>query len=437
MTSLIGLSQTNDSDKGIWSSKIFEGLKWRSIGPAIASGRITDFAVNFERSSEYYVATASGGIWKTVNSGTTYQPIFDKQGSYSIGCITIDPNNPFVIWVGTGENNSQRSVGYGDGVYRSRDGGKNWENMGLKNSQHIGKIVVDPRNSNIVYVASQGPLWKAGGDRGLYKTTDGGKTWKAVLTISQHTGVSDLVYDPRDPDVLYVSAYQRRRHVWTLINGGPESAIYKSEDAGASWRKIEKGLPEVDMGRIGLAISPVNPDILYAIIETSGKKGGIFRSSYRGETWEKRNNMISTSPQYYQELVCDPRNEYRVYSLDTWTQVTNDGGKTWSRLGNKNRHVDDHALWIDPNDTNHYIIGGGGGIYESWDRAQTWDFKSNLPVTQYYKVAVDDEEPFYNVYGGTQDNFSMGGPSRTTNIAGIVNSDWYMTLGGDGFESQI
>ena len=333
MISLWGFSQTNDNDKGIWSSKTFEGLKWRSIGPAIASGRITDFTVNPDRPSEYYVATASGGVWKTVNSGTTYQPIFDKQGSYSIGCVAMDPNNPFVIWVGTGENNSQRSVGYGDGVYRSRDGGKNWENMGLKNSQHIGKIVVDPRNSNIVYVAAQGPLWNSGGDRGLYKTTNGGKTWKAVLTISQHTGVSDLVYDPRNPDILYATAYQRRRHVWTLINGGPESAIYKSEDAGTSWRKIEKGLPEVDMGRIGLAISPVNPDILYAIIETSGKEGGIFRSSDRGETWEKRNDMISTSPQYYQELVCDPQNVYRVYSLDTWTMVTNDGGKTWSRLG--------------------------------------------------------------------------------------------------------
>ncbi|MDZ7362032.1 MAG: glycosyl hydrolase [candidate division KSB1 bacterium] len=424
-------------DEGPLSSKTFTGLKLRGIGPAFTSGRIGDIAVHPHNRSIYFVAVASGGVWKTINSGTTWQPVFDQQGSYSIGCVTIDPNNPLVVWVGTGENNSQRSVSYGDGVYKSLDGGKTWKNVGLKNSEHIGKIVIDPRNSNVVYVAAQGPLWNDGGDRGLYKTTDGGQTWNRILHVSDKTGVTDLVYDPRNPDVLIAASYQRRRHVWTLIDGGPESGIYKSTDAGATWRQIKNGLPNEELGRIGLAISPANPNYVYAIIEAANDSSGFFRSVDIGENWEKRSRYVSGSPQYYQEIVCDPKEVGRVYSLDTWMMVTEDGGKTFRQVGEKYKHVDNHALWIDPNDTDYLLAGCDGGVYESFDRGATWHFKANLPVTQFYRVSVDNAFPFYNVYGGTQDNFSLGGPSRTITMHGITNADWFVTLGGDGFKTQI
>ncbi|HTS00762.1 MAG TPA: glycosyl hydrolase, partial [Bacteroidota bacterium] len=276
------------SAKDPFSSETFKGLRFRSIGPAVTSGRVSDIAVDPRNRSRYFVAAASGGVWKTVNAGTTFEPVFDGEGSYSIGCVAIDPENSSIVWVGTGEYNSQRSVSYGDGVYRSGDGGKSWENVGLKASEHIGKIVIDPRNSAVVYVAAQGPLWGPGGDRGLYKTADAGKTWTLVLKISENTGVSDVVMDPRNPDVLFASSYQRRRHVWTLIDGGPEGAIYKSTDAGASWKKLTKGIPDEDKGRIGLAISVTHPDTVYAVIELANGKGGFYRSMDRGESWEKR-----------------------------------------------------------------------------------------------------------------------------------------------------
>jgi photosystem II stability/assembly factor-like uncharacterized protein len=417
--------------------EVLEGLKFRNIGPAFTSGRIADFAVRAEKPSEYYVAVASGGVWKTVNSGTTWQPVFDSQGSYSIGCVTLDPNNHHVIWAGTGENNNQRSVAYGDGVYKSVDDGKSWENMGLKSSEHISKIIVDPNNSNTVYVAAYGPLWSAGGDRGVYKSTDGGKTWKAVLQISEHTGIADLVMDPRDPEVLYAAAHQRRRHVFTYISGGPESAIYKSVDGGETWTKQSKGLPaDADLGRIGLAISPVNPDYVFAIVEAADDKGGFFRSVNRGESWEKLSDYTS-SGNYYVEIFCDPVNINRVYSMDTWFHISDDGGKTFKQLNEKWKHVDNHAFWVDPQNTDYYLAGCDGGIYESYDAGDNWHFKSNLPVAQFYKVSTDNAEPFYNVFGGTQDNYSMGGPSRTINSNGIVNADWFVTLGGDGFETQV
>lgn len=411
-------------------------LKFRSIGPALTSGRISDFAVNPEKRSEYYIATSSGGVWKTINAGTTFEPIFDSQGSYSIGCVTLDPHNPNIVWVGTGENNNQRSVGYGDGVYKSVDGGKTWKNVGLKASEHIGMIIIDSRDSDVVYVAAYGPLWSPGGERGLYKTTDGGKSWDAELTFSEHTGVSEVHFDPRDPDVIYAVAHQRRRHVFTLVDGGPESGIYKSADAGKTWERINKGLPSGDLGRIGLAISPADPYDLYAIVEAQTDKGGFYRSTNRGASWERRSNYTSRG-NYYQELFCDPEDPLRVYSMDVYLQVTDDGGKTWQNLGERSKHVDNHALWIDPDDTDYYLVGCDGGIYESFDKGKTWKYMSNLPVTQFYKVAVDFAEPFYNVYGGTQDNSSIGGPSRTTSAHGIVNSDWYITQGGDGFESQV
>lgn len=418
------------------------GLSWRSVGPAVTSGRISDFAVHPKKPSTYYVATASGGVWKTINAGTTYEPIFDGQGSYSIGCVTLDPNNPSKVWVGTGENNNQRSVAYGDGIYRSNDGGKNWNHMGLKESEHIGKIIVDPRNSDVVYVAAIGPLWSKGGDRGLYKTNDGGTTWEQVLKnkkgetlIDEHTGVTDLIMDPRNPDVLYAAAYQRRRHVFTYVGGGPGSTLYKSMDGGATWKKSASGLPRGDVGRIGLAISPADPEIIYAIVEAA-KNGGFYKSTDRGASWEKQSGH-STSGNYYMEIYCHPTNPNIIYSMDTWNMISYDGGKNFERLGETYKHVDNHVIWIDPDDTNHLLVGCDGGIYESWDHAKTWNFKSNLPVTQFYKVVTDNAEPFYNIYGGTQDNFSLGGPSRTRNGHGIANADWFVTQLGDGFESAV
>ncbi|HSR53480.1 MAG TPA: glycosyl hydrolase [Acidobacteriota bacterium] len=412
------------------------GLKFRSIGPALTAGRIADFAVNPDNPAQYYVAVASGGVWKTDNKGITFEPIFDGQGSYSIGCVSLDPNNHHVVWVGTGENNNQRSVPYGDGVYKSLDGGKSWKHMGLKESEHIGMIAIDPRDSSVVYVAAYGPLWSAGGDRGLYKSTDGGQNWEKVLEISENTGVSEVHLDPRNPDLIYAVAHQRRRHVFTLIDGGPESAVYKSEDAGTNWRKIMKGLPGGHVGRIGMDISPANPDVLYAIVEAQGRRGGFFRSTNRGETWSRRSSYTSRG-NYYQEIFADPADVDRVYSMDTFGQVTDDGGATWERYGGRNRHVDDHALWIDPDNPDYLLNGNDGGIYESYDRGRNWRFMTQLPITQFYKVEVDNAEPFYNVYGGTQDNYSLGGPSRTTSRNGIENADWFVTKGGDGFETQV
>lgn len=412
-------------------------LPFRSIGPAVTSGRVGDLALDPTHLDTWYVAVASGGVWKTINAGTTWTPIFDKATSYSIGCVTLDPSDPKVVWVGTGENNSQRSVGYGDGVYRSLDGGKNWEHMGLRASEHIAKILVHPKDGRVVYVASQGPLWKEGGERGLFKTIDGGRTWTSILPVDAHTGVTDLLMDPRDPEVLYAATYQRRRHVWGIVNGGPGSAIHKSLDGGKTWTKLTDGLPKEDLGRIGLAIPPTEPDTVYATIEAANKTGGFFRSTDGGRTWERRNPIVSGSAQYYQELVCDPVDPLRVYSLDTWLQITEDGGKTWRRLGETHKHVDNHALWIDPANTRHLIAGCDGGVYESHDRGATWEFKTNLPVIQYYRVAVDNALPFYNIYGGTQDNYSMGGPSRTRNLHGATNYDWFVTNGGDGFYSQV
>lgn len=418
-------------------SELLNGLALRGIGPALTSGRVADLAVDPRNPAHYYVAVASGGVWETHNSGTTFTPIFDAQGSYSIGCVTLDPSNPNTLWVGTGENNSQRSVGYGDGIYRSLDGGKTWTHLGLKQSEHIGRIVVHPDDSNTLFVAAQGPLWSDGGDRGLFKSTDQGDTWTKILDISEKTGVNEVLLDPRDPNTIYASAYQRRRHVWTLINGGPESAIYKSTDGGANFRKVVEGLPKVDLGRIGMAIAPSKPDTLYAVVEAAEGKGGFFRSQNRGESWEKMSDYVTGSPQYYQEIYVDPINADRIYAMDTWMQISDDAGATFKAVGERFKHVDNHALWIDPNHTSHLLAGCDGGVYETYDRGATWSFKGNLPITQFYRLTVDNAEPYYNVYGGTQDNFTLGGPSRTENQHGIVNSDWFVVVGGDGFKPQV
>jgi photosystem II stability/assembly factor-like uncharacterized protein len=418
------------------SSGTFNGLRLRGIGPAFTSGRVIGFAVDPNNAARYYVAAASGGVWKTVNNGATWTPVFDKEGSYSIGAIVLDPKNPLTVWVGTGENNSQRSVSYGNGVYRSDDGGKSWKNLGLKASEHIGRIAIDPRDSTIVYVAAQGPLWGPGGDRGLYKTTDNGKTWKKILNISDNTGVTEIVIDQQNPDTLYAASYQRRRHMWTLIDGGPESAIYKSTDAGATWNKLRAGLPTSEIGRVGLALSPVDSNVIYATIEAADRKGGIFRSNDRGGSWERRNEFDTTA-MYYARIVADPKDVDRLYVMNVFLMVSDDGGRTLRRLGEKSKHVDNHDIWINPNNTDHYLVGCDGGVYESHDRGANWEFKNNLSITQFYDVTTDNDTPFYNVYGGTQDNFSVGGPARTRNVSGITNSDWFVTVGGDGFRSQV
>lgn len=436
----LGIAQDSDQPEelapGI-NSGLVSALSFRSIGPALMSGRIGDIVTDPVKPSTWYVAACSGGVWKTENAGVTWRPIFDGQGSYSIGCLAIDPNDRFTIWVGTGENNSQRSVGYGDGLYKSTDGGRSFKKVGLENSEHIGKIVVHPDDSNTVFVAAQGPLWKEGGDRGLYKTTDGGTTWAKVLDISKDTGINEVHLDPTNPDIMYASAYQRRRHTWVLIDGGPESGIHKSTDGGETWKKINRGLPGGDKGRIGMDISPINPEILYAVVEAAEGQSGFYRSSNRGETWSRVGDYVSGSPQYYQEIVACPHKLDRIYSLDTYMMVSEDGGQNFEPLGEADKHVDNHALVIDPIDEDHLIIGCDGGIYETWDRGQTYDFKENLPLTQFYKVAVSNDLPFYFVYGGTQDNATQGGPSQTTNIHGIRNSDWFITVFGDGFDPAV
>lgn len=417
-------------------SSTLSGLTFRSIGPAFASGRIADFAVNPDDINEFYIGVASGGIWKTVNGGTTFSSVFDNYGSYSIGCLAMDPNNHNIVWAGTGENNHQRALGYGDGVYKTLDGGKSWKNMGLKDSRQIGKIVIDPRNSDVVYVAAEGSVWGPGGERGLYKTTDGGENWDKVLEISENTGVNNIVFDPRNPDVLYATSEQRRRHVFTKIGGGPESHVYKSTDAGKSWRKIEKGLTGADKGGMGIAVSPVNPDVLYLIVEAAEDKGGFYRSTDCGESWNKMSDH-NASGQYYNEIYCDPIDVDVVYSVETISHKTLDGGKTWISLGNNKRHVDDHAFWVNPDNTKHFLIGTDGGTYISHDGGKNYRHIDNMPITQFYRVAVDNDYPFYSVYGGTQDNNSFGGPNRNTTNSGVTKGEWVVTVGGDGFWQAV
>ncbi|MEL7536373.1 MAG: glycosyl hydrolase [Pseudomonadota bacterium] len=413
------------------------GLALRPIGPAIIAGRISDFAFHPERKHEYYAATASGNLWKTTNNGITWTALFENEGSYAIGVIELDPSNPDIVWLGSGENNAQRSVAYGDGVYKSTDGGKSWRNVGLADSGHISQIWIDADDSDHVRVAAQGPLWSGGGDRGLYETFDGGENWQRILDIDEHTGVNEFVVDPADSDIIVASSYQRRRHVWTLINGGPGSGIHKSTDGGQSWTEIESGLPSDHMGRIGLAGAPSMAARIYAIVEASEDEQGVYVSNDFGDSWTKQSSYMTTSPQYYNELVVDPKNPNRLYALNTFTMRSEDAGKTWTQLGLDWRHVDDHALWIDPDYTAHLIIGGDGGVYESYDRGNTWRHIRNLSLGQFYRIQPDNAEPFYNVCGGTQDNNSLCAPSRTTVIHGITNSDWTFIVGGDGYKPQI
>jgi photosystem II stability/assembly factor-like uncharacterized protein len=419
------------------ASETFDALAFRNLGGAIVSGRISDVAIDPRNRSVWYVGVSSGNVFKTTNRGITWEPIFDDYGSYSIGAVTVDSINPDVVWIGTGENASQRSAGYGDGIYKSTDGGETFRRMGLDRSEHIGDILVDPRDSDVVYAAAQGPLWAGGGDRGLYKTIDGGEAWERILYVSENTGIADIVFDPQDPDIIYASSYQRRRHVGILIAGGPEGTIYKSEDAGATWREVASGLPQTDIGRIALETSPHYPGVVYAAVAAQDDESGMFRSDDYGESWTRFDDYHPNDPQYYGELFADPHRPGRICAVDTNLHCSTDNGVTWEPFRLQGVHVDHHEVIFDPVDPNYMMLGNDGGLYESFDAGLTWRHFANLPLAQPYRVGISKEEPFYWVFGGTQDNGTPGGPAGTPNSVGVRNADWVSIMGGDGFQPRI
>lgn len=412
---------------------ILDGLKWRSIGPANMGGRIDDFAVVESNPRIIYVATASGGLWKTTNNGVTWEPLFDDQTTSSIGDVTVSPSHPDIVWVGTGEPNNRQSSSWGDGVFKSEDGGRTWKNMGLRDSHHIGRIAIHPTNPDVVYVAALGHLWGPNKERGLFRTTDGGKTWVNTKFIDENTGFVDVAIDPENPSTLYAAAYQRQRTAYGFNGGGPGSGLYKTTDGGETWTKLTNGLPDGPTGRIGIDIYRRDPSIVYAIIEN--RNGGVFRSEDKGLTWKK---MSSTNPRpmYYSKIRIDPNNDQRIWVLGAAMYYSEDGGKTFNTDYVQGIHGDHHAMWINPADSDHIILGSDGGIHISYDRGKSWDFINTIPLGQFYEVTFDMRKPYY-IYGGLQDNGSWGGPSATWTRIGITNDEWIRIGGGDGFYVQV
>jgi photosystem II stability/assembly factor-like uncharacterized protein len=449
---------------GQFDESLLKNMVWRNVGPVGAGGRITSIAVAGDFPFTIYAGTHAGGVFKTTNNAVTWEPVFDHESTSSIGAIAVDPANPDLVWVGTGEANPRNNVSWGDGIFKSTDGGKNWKNMGLRETHHIGRVLIDPHDSNIVYVAAAGHTWGANKERGLYKTTDGGLTWTNTLFIDQDTGFIDVAMDPKDSNILYAASWQRQRDAFAggepAIPVGPGSGIYKTTDGGRNWKKLTNTLPQASMGRIGLDISRSNPNVVYAIIQTAStaagpgggeggrgggnnanarsktvQDGGVFRSDDRGETWRWM-NPINPRPMYYSQIRVDPENENRVYILGNPIYVSDDSGKTFRELNNGLVHVDHHALWINPKNPKHMLAGNDGGLYISYDRGATWDFNDTMPLSQFYQVDVDMRKPYW-IYGGVQDFCTWGGPSQTRNLLGIEASDWFKLLCGDGFQIRI
>ncbi len=436
----VGAKKATKKINVLVDESILDSLVWRCIGPANPGGRIDDFAVVESNPHIIYVGTASGGVWKTTNNGVTWEPVFDDQSTSTIGDVTVAPSNPATVWAGTGEPNNRQSISWGDGVYKSTDAGKTWKNMGLRDTHHIGRIVIHPTDPDIVYVAALGHLWGPNKERGLFKTIDGGKTWIKTKFIDENTGFVDVAMDPESPNTLYAAAYQRRRRGWGFNGGGTGSGLYKTIDGGETWFRLRNGLPSGIIGRIGIDIYRSNPNIVYAIVEH--KQGGVFRSEDKGITWKK---MSSTNPRpmYYSQIRIDPNNNQRIWVLGSEMFVSEDGGKTWitdliARAAREKRavHGDHHAMWINPANSNHMVLGSDGGIYFSYDRGKTWDFVDTLPHGQVYEISFDMRKPYY-VIGGLQDNGTWHGPSAAWFRPKITNDEWFKIGGSDGFYSQV
>jgi photosystem II stability/assembly factor-like uncharacterized protein len=417
---------------------MLSSLRFRSIGPATMSGRITDVAVLESDPTTIYVASATGGVWKTTDNAITVTPVFDRQSVHSVGALGLFQGDPNVVWVGTGEATNRQSSGWGDGIYKSTDGGRTWANMGLPESGHIARIVTHPTNRDIVYVAVPGKLWGPSAERGLYKTTDGGRSWQLVLKGDQDTGVTEVALDPSDANILYAATYQRRRQAFGFVGGGPGSALWKSTDAGATWNKLSAGLPTGIVGRIGISVYRKNPNIVYVSVEQGARYtssvsyeqrlGGIFRSDDKGATWRKMGDY-NPRPAYSSKLLVDPNDERRLYQVQY--AVSDDSGHTW-REPRQTLHGDDRIIWVDPRDSRHILKGDDGGFGISYDRGVHWLYQRNLPVGQFYHIGLDNSVPF-RVCGGMQDNNNWCGPSATSWSDGILNEDWFQVGGGDGF----
>ena len=414
--------------------ELLKGMKARSIGPGGMSGRVTAIAVERRNDAVFYIGTASGGLWKTGNGGINFRPVFDEEEVSSIGALAIDPSNEDVVWAGTGEGNPRNSLNGGYGIYRSPDGGRSWNLMGLENTRHIHRIIVHPTNPDVVYVGAIGSPWGPHPERGVYKTVDGGKHWTQILYVNELTGVADLVMDPQNPDKLFVAMWEHRRWPWFFKSGGEGSGLYRTVDGGENWKRLtpEEGLPKGELGRIGLAIARGNPDYVYALIES--RKNALYRSTDGGYTWEKRGDRdMGNRPFYYSEIYVDPANENRVYTLFSPVNVSEDGGLNFSTLLGQQIHVDHHAWWIHPENPAFMIDGNDGGMAITYDRGKNWRHVTNLPASQFYHIRTDMELP-YHVFGGMQDNGSWRGPAYSWTSGGIINTYWDFLLGGDGFD---